>query len=286
MGAMNDDAIVWCNGALMRADEVRVSPFDLGVTVGVGVFETLIAYEGKLFAWERHYERMEEGVRVLGIDDSHLLSEEKMREVMEEVVQANGLADGRARVRISLSGGANAFAGGDRSGNLMVTAVVSLQPVPLALLAVVDLPCHEGAEFAQVKSASFSRNVLAWREAHRMGADEAVRLNTRGFLCEGAMSNLFLVKDGAVLTPPLESGCLTGVTRGIVLEICYDLGLDVVEDFMGLSALEEADEIFITSSAREVQAARLMVDDSSGNKGTSGPVTRQIAEAYQEMLRL
>jgi len=281
---MNDDAIVWCNGSLVRADAMQVSPFDLGVTVGVGVFETLIAYHGRMFAWDRHDARMRAGADVLGVDDSRLPEEAAMASVVTEVLEANGLSGDRARVRVSLSGGENPFHGGDQPGNLIVTAVHAPEPIGLASLAVVDLPCHGGAEWACVKSASFARNVLAWREAQRMGADEAVRLNTDGFLCEGAMSNLFLVKEGVVITPPLESGCLAGVTRGIVLEICYDLGFDVVEDFMRPSILEEVDEIFITSSAREVQAAQMIGEGSS--KKRMRTVTEQIAKVYKEMVLL
>ncbi len=285
---MNGDVTVWCNGSFVRADEVKISPFDLGVTVGLGVFETLVAYNGSLFAWDRHYARMVAGAEVLGINRSHLLSKSDLQVVMEDVVKANHLTDGRARVRVSFSGGSNPFSGGDSPGNVIVTAVALPEALPhsLASLALVDSPCMEGSGMARVKSASFVQNVLAWRAAQRMGADEAVRLNTSGFLCEGAMSNLFLVKDQTVITPSLESGCLAGVTREIVLELCSDLGLNVVEDLVEADILNEADEIFITSSAREVQAAKLIKASESNNSITqAGPITQLISKAYNDEIK-
>jgi branched-chain amino acid aminotransferase len=290
---MNGQSMVWVNGMLMSADEVRVSPFDLGVTVGGGVFETLMAYEGRVFAWDRHYERMVEGASILGIDPSLLLSESAMREVMEELVRFHLLKGtlgwGRARVRVSLSGGVNPLSGGSEPGQVIVTAVPSPEPASLATLQVVDFPCRAGKEWSRVKSASFAENVMAWREGMRMGADEAIRLNYRGELCECAMANLFLIKEGRVETPSLESGCLAGVTRQIVGEICGELGLVFVETTLTEDDLRRADGLFITSAVREVQPAVLLdaldASDALDTRKEAGEIVAQISGVYQKWVQ-
>lgn len=273
-----DSTIVWMNGELMRADEVRISPFDLGLTVGVGVFETMQAYDGRVFAYDRHHLRMEISLTGVAVQGTLLPSADILKKAISDVLMRNELNHGRARVRMSLSGGVNPLSGGPAPGNLIITAVSQAAPEPLAMLDTVSFPCNEFSDLVGVKSSSFADNVFAWRFGLSSGADEVVRLNSASHLCECAMSNLFLVRDGVVMTPDLESGCLEGVTRAIVLELCDELELDSVACELDLEDLHAADELFITSSIREVQPAEMLDLDAD----RPHPVTLMLVEAYRK----
>jgi len=279
---MNDARVVWMNGELMRADEVRVSPFDLGLTVGVGAFETIPAYEGQMFAFDRHFKRMERSLGAVTELDSALPPINVLEDAAREVLVRNELTVGRARVRMSLSGGVNPLSGGENPGNLIITAVSQDAPKPLVKLSMVPFPCNEFSYICGVKSSSFADHVAAWRVGLGRGADEVIRKNTAGELCECAMSNLFLVRDRIVLTSHLGSGCLDGITRNMVLEMCNGLGLESMVCELDEEDLLAADELFITSSIREVQPAVLMGSECK----PSHPVTRMIARAYRKRVEL
>ncbi len=276
-----DSTVVWMNGEFMRADEVRISPFDLGLTVGVGIFETMQAYDGRVFAYDRHHLRMEESIRAVAVHGALLPSMDLLKKAIKGVLDRNDLNVGRARVRMSLSGGVNPLSGGPTAGSLIITAVSQAAPEPLAKLDLVELPCNEFSDMVGVKSSSFADNIYAWRFGLSGGADEVVRLNTEDHLCECAMSNLFLVKGEVVMTPDYESGCLEGITRAIVFELCDQLGLDCVACELDLDELYAADELFITSSIREVQPAEMLGPDADHPH----PVTRMLAEAYSNRVR-
>ncbi len=279
---MSDPAIVWMNGELMPADEVRVSPFDLGLAVGWGVFETMPGYDGRVFGFARHYERLTHSASVLEI---HVPAAELLDSAVGEVLRANGLMSGRARIRLSLSGGEHPLAGGgaagDARGYVMIHAVSMPDPLAVARLVAVPFLHNERSGLSGCKTASYAGNVLALRHAAAAGADEAVVSNTMGHLCEGATSNVFLVKEGVVKTPSLASGCLAGVTRAIVLELCREHGVALEECPLTLADVEAADEVFLTSSVREVQSARLL---GSGHEA-GGPVTLRLAAWYRERVR-
>lgn len=278
---MSNKTIVWMNGQLMRADEVLISPFDLGLTVGVGVFETMQAYDGRVFAYDWHHFRMDESLtRVVG-QGSILPSIDLLKKAIQDVLKKNHLTQGRARVRMSLSGGVNPLTGGSNPGNMIITAVPLADPEPLAKLELGSFPCNEFSPLAGVKSSSFGEHISAWRSSLTSGADEVVRLNTQGHLCECAMSNLFLVRGDVVMTPDLESGCLAGVTRAIVLDMCDGLGLGSVACDLDEDDLHAADELFITSSIREIQPAEML----GFSRDHPFPVTQMIAEAYRMRVR-
>jgi len=265
----------------MAHDDMCVSPFDLGLTVGWGVFETMQGYDGKVFAYARHHERMLNGLLRLEFSPQSLAVIEVIEDAMRQVLVANHLDQGLARVRVSLSGGVNALSGGDSLGHLTVTAAPVSSPCSEAKLVTVPYPYNERSALAGIKSGSYADHLMAWRHALSLGADEAVRYNTVGKLCEGAMSNIFMVSGGKVLTPSLESGCLPGITRAIVIELCKQEGIDAIECDLTEGDLNQADEIFITSSVREVQSAELI-----GNKrNATKPITQQLARAYRDLVK-
>ena len=278
--------MIWLYGDLIAADDVRVSPFDLGLTVGLGVFETMAAYDGKVFAYNLHHKRLVSSAGKLGLA---VPKAEIIKGAIAQVIEANQANEGRYRIRVSLSGGANSLAGGDEAGGVMVTArnipVASVDPVTddksAISLAWVPFVINERGASAGLKTTSYADHVLAYRHALHAGADEALMLNSQGQLAEASMSNVFVVKNGIVSTPSLASGCLPGVTRHLVITLCSELGIPVQQCELDTQDIEQADEVFLTSSLREVQAAVMLGAESSA----VGAFTSRIAEAYTARVR-
>ena len=272
------------NGELISANEACVSPFDLGLTVGLGVFETMAAYDGKVFAYDLHHARLIKSAEVFALP---VPERSVITAAITEVIDANHYHQGRYRIRVTLTGGVNQLGGGREQGDVMVTAQAadSASGGDSAKLAWVPFVINERAATAGVKSTSYADHVLAYRHALNAGADEALMLNSQGHLAEGSMSNVFVVKDGVVQTPSLASGCLPGVTRQLVIGLCADLDLPIKECQLGEQDIDRADEIFLTSSLREIQAAVLLGPEARATEAVTGDVTGRLAEAYTEMIR-
>lgn len=271
---------VYLNGRVLPRAEARISPFDHGFTVGDGVFESLITYDGKAFGVREHWERLERSAAVLGIPVPSL---EIFTEGIEEIIAANQL--GTARLRVTLTGG-EAPLGSEKAAETQTTFVVASMDVPqrppLAKIATVPWPRNERGALAQVKSVSYAENVIALAAAKSQGAQEAILANTQGNLCEGTGSNIFLVLDGQLHTPPLSCGCLAGVTRHCVLQLCGQLGIPVLQTPVPMSRLREASEAFLTSTYREVQAIASV--DEHHFPSAPGPITQRLQEAFRDFV--
>ena len=238
---------VWLNGELVDSQRARVSVFDHGLTVGDGVFETLKVVGDVPFAMTRHIERLILSAELLGLTPP---SADVVRNAMTEAVDANAAQLGdHGRLRVTFTSGEGP-PGSDRGPGprTLIAYAVAGSPWPATTSAVtVSWPRNERGPLTGVKSTSYAENAVALAQAQRQGASEALWVNTVGQLCEGAGSNVFLVRDGRVLTPALRSGCLAGVTRALVLE-----WFDVQEADLSPADLAEADEVFLTSSTRDV----------------------------------
>lgn len=271
--------ILWQNGAMVAEDEARISTNDHGFLVGDGVFETLRVYGGTPFAWGRHRLRLENSARALGLS---LPSDESLRSAADDVIAMNALPD--CRMRITITGGESSL-GSDQDSN-PVTAVVAVGPLAhwpvTADVVTVPWTRNERGATAGLKTTSYAENVRALTFAKSHGASEAIFANTRDELCEGTGSNVFLVEDGALLTPPLSSGCLAGVTRAIVIELAQILGIPCDERAMPLGALGASSEAFLTSSTREMQAIAAVNGVSLAS--APGPLTLQLQSAWRDLL--
>ena len=216
-----------------------------------------------------------EGMHVVLAD----VEEGALRDAVAVALAANAdaVAAGPLRLRITLTGGTSPL-GSDR-GQAGPTLVVALAPLtvwaPTAMVVVVPWTRNERAATAGLKTTSYADNVVALAHAKAHGGSEAVLANTAGMLCEGTGSNVFVVLAGELVTPPLTSGCLAGVTRALVLE-----WTGAVERDVPLGALLEADEVFLTSSTRDVQAVHAVGDDAYPD--APGPLTRQAAATFAE----
>ncbi|MEV5239365.1 aminodeoxychorismate lyase [Streptomyces cinnamoneus] len=263
---------IWFNGALHDADTARVSVFDHGLTVGDGVFETLRTTAGRPFALTRHLARLADGARRLGLPEPDL---DEVRHACAAVLDANPLPLGR--LRITYTGGVSPL-GSDRgtAAPTLVVAVVEATRHPDSTAAVtVPWTRNEHGALAGLKSTSYAENVVALARAREQGATEALFANTAGALCEGTGSNVFVVLDGELHTPPLASGCLPGITRALVVEWTGAKETDLPFD-----VLDRADEVFLTSSLRDVQAVHTL--DGRQLPGAPGPVTAKAARIFDE----
>ncbi|GAA1960060.1 aminodeoxychorismate lyase [Nocardioides panacihumi] len=259
----------WLDGHLLddpTAPALRVD--DHGVTVGDGVFEAIKVIDGLPFALDRHLERLHRSAAGLGLES---VDDEALRRGVKEVL-ADPLPLGR--IRITVTGGPAPMGSGrgDARPTVVVTADV-MQPWPAATSVVtVPWPRNEKGALAGLKTTSYAENVVALAEAHRQGATEAVFANTQGHLCEGTGTNVFYVVDGELRTPSLASGCLAGVTRGLILE--WYGGREVDEP---IDVLEQASEIFLASTTRDAQAVVRWNERDLPH----GPVTRAVQEVWR-----
>ncbi|MCX4727704.1 aminotransferase class IV [Streptomyces sp. NPDC090052] len=263
---------IWVNGGLRDADTALVSVLDHGLTVGDGIFETVKATGGRTFALTRHLDRLTRSARGLGLPDPDL---DEVRRACRAVLDANPVELGR--LRITYTGGLSPL-GSDRgdAGPTLVVALGATKRRPDTTAAVtVPWTRNERSALAGLKTTSYAENVVALARAHEHGATEALFANTTGALCEGTGSNVFVVVDGELHTPPLSSGCLAGITRALAVE-----WTGARETELPLDVLERAEEIFLTSTLRDVQAVHRI--DGRQLADAPGPVTSKAMRIWDE----
>ena len=272
-------SVLWLDGRLVPADEAGVSPFDHGLLVGDGVFETLRVYDGVPFAWTRHHERLVRSSTGLGLTAP---GSRELRAAVDDVLDANGVIEGR--VRLTITGGPSPL--GSERGDAPPTVIVMSAPAtpwpPTVDVVIVPWSRNERGAVAGLKTTSYAENVRALAYAHERGAGEAIFLNTRGEVCEATGSNLFVIRDGVVQTPPADAGCLLGVTRALVLELCAEHGMPAEEVVLGPAALGDADEAFLTSSTREVQPIGRV--DGRALPAAPGPTSDKLGALLTELI--
>lgn len=263
---------IWVNGGLRAAEAAQVSVLDHGITVGDGVFETVKAVEGRAFALTRHLDRLARSARGLGLPEPDL---DEVRRACLAVIDANPMALGR--LRITYTGGPAPLGSdrGDEGATLVVAVAESTRRPDTTAVITVPWPRNERGALSGLKTTSYAENVVALARARQQGASEALFVNTVGRLCEGTGSNIFVVLDGEVHTPQLASGCLAGITRALTAEWIGAHETDLPAD-----VLERADEIFLTSTLRDVQAVH-RVDDRE-LPTAPGPVTAKAMRVFDE----
>jgi branched-chain amino acid aminotransferase len=274
-------AVVWLNGKLVTEDEAVISPFDHGLLTGDGVFETLVTHERKPFADELHYERLKHSATAFGLE---IPRRDDVRGAIAAVIEANPHLPDRMRIRVTVTGGCAPLGSekGTQEATFLVAAAAPPERGPVAKIVRVPWCRNERGAMTGVKTTSYGENVVALAYARERGASEAIFGNTLGQLCEGSGSNIFLVREGIVFTPPLSSGCLAGVTRALVLDLCPKLGLKCREMNLSLSELDDVGEAFLTSTLRDVQPVgeidRRVISPA-------GEMTRRVIEGFQKRKR-
>jgi branched-chain amino acid aminotransferase len=278
---------VYVNGRISPADQAVVPVYDHGFVYGEGVYETLRTYNRVPFLYERHMRRLRQSAERLLLDvpfdDATLLK------WIGETVEAAGELE-EAYIRVLLTRGV-----GDLNYDLRTTpkptVVIIVKPFEPPAARVFDdgikislvdmLRNHPKSVNPVIKSNNLLNNALAMQAAYRTGAEEALMCNYRGELTECAQANFFMVRGNTVLTPHSAAGLLEGVTRAFMFELGREAGIDVRAEMLFPKDLETADEMFITSTTRELSPV-VQVDDRVVGSGKPGPVTKRLLDDYRK----
>ena len=283
-------AAVNVNGRVTDALHATVSVFDHGFLFGYGVYETLRTYDRVPFLYDRHMLRLRRSAEAVYIpvpaDGAEIL-----RRIDRTMDAVPGLRE--AYIRILLTRGPGDFSYDPKSAaEPTLVIVVKSFPEPPAekfergirLAMVSVMRNHPASVNPLIKSNNLLNNALAMQEALRKGAEEALLKNHRGEIAECAQSNIFIVRNGAVLTPPLDAGLLAGITREFIFEVGREAGIPVTEATIREGDLLGADEVFITGTTRELTPV-VAVDDRRIATGKPGPITQQLLATFRKMAR-
>ncbi len=280
---------VHLNGSYLPADEAAVSVWDGGYLYGDGVYTTLRTYGGRALDLAAHHRRLVEHGAALALTVPASLDD--LAAIVAELARRNGLtaADGRLRITVSRGGDPQCPLPLSGLDTVPSTLLVTLVPVAPEIavwqeegIAAVCLPeTFARGNRPELKSLNCLTNVLALRQAARQGCPDAVLTGPDGRLLEGAVSNLFLVRDGVVATPAAAGGFLAGRTRERVLALLTELEISVRTDVLGRADLDAADEAFLASSVREILPL-VRVDGRDVGAGVPGPVTRTVQRSYRQ----
>jgi len=284
-------ATVNVNGRVFDQEHAAISVFDHGFLYGEGIYETLRTYNGRPFLFDRHMRRLRNSANMMALDIP--LSDVEIDKRFAETVRAAGLGnapDREAYIRILVTRGVGEITYDPAAcpqPSVVVIVKKHVDPpaevfdkgVTVSLVGIVRN--HPATVNPRIKSNNLLNNALAMQEAFRRGGYEGIMRNYRGELAECTQSNLFIVRNGAALTPPIEAGLLPGITREYLFEVGSELGIPVREQVLRDDDLFGADEAFLTSTTREA-APIVQVDDRKIGKGVPGPVTLALLRRYRE----
>jgi branched-chain amino acid aminotransferase len=273
-------AVLWVDGSLRAVNEPIITAGNHGLTVGDGVFETLAVRGGKAFALTRHLVRLQYSLDRMGMRSVDM---PLVREAVREVIAANPADVVRLRITVISGPGPMSSVRGTGTPNVIVWGGPGV--VPSACRATRSpWKRNERSAIAGVKSTSYAENVVMAQYAANKGADEAIISNTFGYLCEGTGSNIFIERNGEIVTPPLSSGCLAGITRGLALEWGAKVGLPVRVAAPGELVMSVLDDVMhgdafaaVTSSTRGVQPIVWL----DGVDLARGPLLKKLSDLYE-----
>jgi branched-chain amino acid aminotransferase len=274
------------DGRVLPEHEAKVSAFDNGFAFGDSVYETLRTYAGRVFTLGRHLARLRRSAGRLGFTIPQ--SDAEIDGRINAVLMAANNPESYVRLIVSRGLGDLSYHFDRVKGPTFAILVKPLEPfaeaefsegIKVALVSIRRNP--KWALDPAIKSSNLLNNVLATREAQAQGGSEAILLNERGEIAEGAGSNLFVVQNGTLKTPPLEAGLLEGITRALVLELCHQLKISVQQTSLRAEDLLQAEEAFITSTLKEVMPIARVGEATIGS-GKPGPITLRLLAAYRE----
>jgi len=280
---------VWIDGELADRDDARLCVFDHGLLYGDGVFEGIRVYEGKIFRCAEHVDRLFASARAIRL--AVPMTKQAITDAMEQTVAANGVVDGYIRLVVTRGPGTLGLEP-NKCANPVVFIIadqIALYPEEMyanGMAVIIARTRRIGASMIppSTKSLNYLNNILAKVEAVDAGVAEAIMLNAEGDVAEATGDNVFIVRDGTVLTPPPESDILIGITRGVVMELCRRLEVPLAERRISVEQLYAADECFLTGTAAEVIAVT-QVDDRMIGDGRPGPITTRLLGAFRELTR-
>ncbi len=280
---------IYIGGKFFSPEDAKISVFDHGLLYGDGVFEGLRIYSGKVFRLGEHIQRLYESARAIWLEIP--MTHDEMADAINETVTKNGLSDGYVRAVVTRGSGTLGL-DPNRCSNpqvIIIADTITLYPKEfydngLEIITVSVIRNHPAALSPRVKSLNYLNNILAKIEGLQGGCVEALMLNHKGEVAECTGDNIFIVKDGRLLTPPLDAGILAGVTREAVMDLAVELNIPLAEQVLTKHDIYVADECFLTGSAAEVVPV-VKLDSRPIGDGKPGPVTKRLTSAFHELVR-
>src|SRR4051812_10885828 len=280
---------IWIDGKLVDKAEAKISVYDHGLLYGDGVFEGIRVYSGKIFECEAHLDRPGNSAKAIRLQIP--ISRDEITKAMYETVKANNFTD--CYIRLVVTRGV-----GDLGLNpqkcskpsvFIISDLIAVYPKELyekgiAVITASVIRNHPNALSPRVKSLNYLNNILARIEANDAGVPEAIMLNHEGNVAECTADNLFIVREGVVYTPTTHDGILEGVTRKVIIELCAQLGIPLVEKTLQRHDLYIAEEMFLSGTGAEVIAVT-KIDGRTIGAGEAGPLTRRVMEAFHKHVR-
>jgi len=280
---------IYISGKYYDKEHAKISVYDHGLLYGDGVFEGMRSYHGKVFRLQEHLDRLWDSARSIWLQIP--ISQEQMAAAVNDTLAKNSIRDGYIRLIVTRGSGT---LGLDPNKCpvpevIIITDHIQLYPKEiyengLKIVTAATVRNHTAALSPRIKSLNYLNNILAKIEGLRAGCVEALMLNTKGEVAECTADNIFLVKGGALFTPPIDAGILEGITRNAVIELAEAAGITVRQIPLSRHDVYIADEVFLTGSAAEVIPV-VEVDSRAIGDGKPGPMTKQLTSKFHQLTR-
>ncbi|MDI9619556.1 MAG: branched-chain-amino-acid transaminase [Candidatus Nezhaarchaeota archaeon] len=284
---LEKEPLVYIDGSLVPKSQAKISVFDHGFLYGDGVFESIMVFNGVAFQIKEHVDRLYDSAKALCLEIP--LTKEEMLKAIINAVRVNGLRDAYIRVLVTRGVG---DLGLDPRKCRKPTLIIIVDKIKLfkdeawsqGVTAIISSVRRDRVDATthEIKSMNYLNSILAKLEANAVGADEAIMLDERGFVSEGATDNIFIVKGGVIYTPQRSSGILPGITRRRIMMLAEELGYHVVEKDITPAELLTADEVFLTGTAASIVPVVKIAGRTIGD-GKPGVITRKLMEKFREL---
>ena len=281
---------VYINGKFYSEKNSKISVFDHGLLYGDGVFEGIRAYHGRVFKLKEHIDRLFYSAKAILLNIP--MSKQQLMDATIETCRKNNLNDGYVRLVVTRGAGTLGL-NPNRCSNpqvIIIADTIQLYPASLykkgmEIVTVATTRNHHNAVNPAIKSLNYLNNILAKIEANTAGYEEAIMLNSEGYVAECTGDNLFIIKDNQMFTPSLSSGALHGITRQTSIDLVGELGVPTSEPNLTRYDLYNADECFLTGTGAEIVPV-VKIDERKIGNGKPGKITKKLVKAYQELTKV
>ncbi|GAK43258.1 branched-chain-amino-acid transaminase [Paenibacillus urinalis] len=285
---MTAEQWIYLDGQYVTKENAKVSVFDHGFLYGDGIFEGIRIYNGNIFKCKEHLDRLYDSAKSIMLDIP--LSYDEMREAMAETIRRNEMRNGYIRLVVSRGYGNLGIdpLRCEKASVVIIVEELSIYPEEAYLKGLRTISVSQRRNIPdalnpKIKSLNYLNNVLVKIQSNHAGVGEAIMLNSQGYVTEGSSDNIFIVKNGVLITPPCYLGALEGITRNAIIELADKIGLSFKEQPFTLHDVYVADEVFFTGTAAEVIAA-YEVDGRTIGAGVAGPITLKLLEEFRQIV--
>jgi len=280
---------IWFDGKLLPKEEAKISVYDHAVLYGDGVFEGIRQYNGRVFEKQAHLQRLYDSARVIRLNIPYTM--EQLGQAVEDTLAANGLKDSYIRLVVTRGVGLLGISpkNCEKPTVFIIADTISMYPEAMyaqgmAIITASTIRTHPNSLSPKVKSLNYLNSIMAKWEALDAGVPEAVMLNHLGYVCECTADNIFIIKNGKLLTPTEDSGCLVGITRNVVLRLAREAGIPTAETTLTRYDLYTADECFLTGTGAEVVPVT-KIDNRTIGDGKVGATSKRLMDAFHRRVR-